>query len=74
MLLVYLIGGDGQCFDSLEISGNLSQVFCGRTIPAPFMPGLNVVKLKMKSDYSVAGTGFQLVFTTIECEQYLNSI
>jgi hypothetical protein len=71
---LYFIGGDGQCYDSLEISGNLSQVFSGRTIPAPFMPGLNVVKLRMKSDDSVEQTGFQLIFTTSECEQYSNSI
>ncbi|CAB4033059.1 Hypothetical predicted protein, partial [Paramuricea clavata] len=54
-----------KCRDYLIISGVLSQTFCGTTTPAPFVPGLNVVTLKMVTDDSVQQSGFDLKFTTV---------
>ena len=65
--MIYFAGDELLCYDSLEISG---KDFCATTTPAPFVTGLNVVKLKMKSDGSVESTGFDLRFTTVQSKKY----
>ncbi|CAB4018747.1 Hypothetical predicted protein, partial [Paramuricea clavata] len=57
-------GADLSCYDSLKISGGLSKDFCATITPAPFVPGLNVVTLRMVTDGSVQQSGFDLNFTT----------
>ena len=42
-----------------------TKTFCGRTLPAPYTPKSNVVKLVMNSDGSVQQTGFDLTYTTV---------
>jgi hypothetical protein len=44
-------------------------VFCGKTPPAPFVPGLNVVMLTMRTNSIVQQTGFDLNFTTVQSKQ-----
>ncbi|CAB4043224.1 Hypothetical predicted protein, partial [Paramuricea clavata] len=59
-----------NCHDYLIISGGSSKKFCGTTTPAPFVPGLNVVTLKMVTDRSIEQIGFDLSFTTVQSKQY----
>ena len=74
VLLIYFTGVELSCYDFLRISGSLSKEFCATTTPAPFVPGLNVVTLRMATDSSVEQSGFDLKFTTIRSKQYFRSV
>ena len=74
VLLNYFTGAELSCYDSLRISGSLSKEFCATITPAPFVPGLNVVTLRMVTDTSVEQSGFDLKFTTIRSKQYFRSV
>ena len=56
---------DSSCYDTLEIKGLETKIFCGTTLPAPYTPKSNVVKLVVTSDDTVQRAGFDLTFTTV---------
>ena len=52
------------CVDTLKIKGSETKTFCGSTLPAPYTPKSNVVKLVMNSHDGIRGNGFDITFTT----------
>ena len=74
VLLNYFTGVELFCYDFLRISGGSSKDFCATITPAPFVPGLNVVTLRMVTDKGIEQSGFDLKFTTIRSKQYFRSV
>ena len=52
------------CYDTLEIKGLETKIFCGTTLPAPYTTKSIVLKLVLTSDDSIEQTGFDLLLTT----------
>ncbi len=73
-MIFLFIGSELSCYDSLTISGGASKEFCGTTTPQSFVPGLNVVTLRMVSDGSVEQTGFDLNFKTVQSKRYFQCV
>ena len=63
-ILYHPFADKSTCYDKLEIKGSETKTFCGTTLPAPYSPKSNVVKLVMTSRYGIRGNGFDLTFTT----------
>ena len=57
-----------QLYDGDSENANLAGMFCGSTVPAPFISSGNFLTVQFVSDLSVERQGFNATYTIVDSE------